>query len=89
MGTLLDSFQSYGATRSRPPVPQTAVSGKRDSSSVATVWAILIFFRLETIGQKSSVKPESLPRLHKTPLYYVKLHISIVASSKPKKPSKW
>ena len=44
MGTLLDSFQSYGATRSRSPVPQAAVSGKRDSSFVAAVWAILIFF---------------------------------------------
>ena len=64
MGTLLDFFQSYGATRSRSPVPQAAVSGKRDSSSVAAVWAVL-FFRLETIDENLSAKPESLPRLHK------------------------
>ena len=64
MGTLLDFFQSYGATRSCSPVPQAAVSGKRDSSSVDDVWTILIF-HLEKIHQKSSVKPESLPHLHK------------------------
>ena len=64
MGTLLDSFQSYGATRSRSPVPQVAVSGKRESFSVAAVWVIL-FFRLETIDKYSSDKSESLPRLHK------------------------
>ena len=34
MGTLLDPFQSYGATRSRFPVPRAAVSGKRGSPSV-------------------------------------------------------
>ena len=43
MGTLLDSVQSYGATRCRSPVPQAAVSGKRDSSSVAAVWLSYCF----------------------------------------------
>ena len=43
MGTLLDSFQSYGATRSGSPVPQATVPGKRDSSSVAAVWLSYFF----------------------------------------------
>ena len=50
MGTLLDSFLSYGATRSQIAVPQATVSGKRESSSVAAVWVIL-FFRLEMINK--------------------------------------
>lgn len=37
MGTLLDSVQSYGATRSRPPAPQATVSGKHDSSPVTAL----------------------------------------------------
>ena len=44
MGMLLDSFQSYGATRSRSPLRQATVPGKRDSSSVAAV--SILFFRL-------------------------------------------
>ena len=64
MGTLLDSFQSYGSMRPRSPVPEAAVSGKRDSSSVAAVWAIH-FYRLESIHPKSPVESESLPRLYK------------------------
>ena len=43
MGTLLDSFQSYGAKRSRFSVPQATVPDKRDSSSVAAVWLSYIF----------------------------------------------
>ena len=43
MGTLLDSFQSYSATRSRSPVPEAAVSGKRDSYSVAALWLFYFF----------------------------------------------
>ena len=38
MSTLPDSFQSYGAKRSRSSVPQATVPGKRDGSSVAAVW---------------------------------------------------
>ena len=43
MGTRLDSFQSHSATRSRPPVPQATISGKRDSSSVAAHWLPYFF----------------------------------------------
>ena len=60
MGTLLDSCQFYGATRSRSPVPQAAVSGKRDCSSVAAVWAIL-FFSSRDDRQKSFGQSDSLP----------------------------
>ena len=45
MGTLLDSFQSYGANRSRFPGPQVAVPGKRDTSSVVAV-GLSYFFGL-------------------------------------------
>ena len=57
MGTLLDSFQSYGATRSRSPVPQEAVSGKRDSSSVAAVW--LSYFLVSRRSTKMCVLNEN------------------------------
>ena len=73
MGTLLDSFQSYGATRSRSPVPQAAVSGKRDSSSVAAVWAILIFSSRDD-RPKIVCKTRILSTPPQTQLYYVKLH---------------
>ena len=54
MSTLPDSFQSYSATRSRSPVPQTTASGKRDSSSVAALW-LLYFSSIKTIDEDSFV----------------------------------
>ena len=89
LGTLLDSFQSYGATRSRSPVPQAAVSGKHDSSSVAVVWAILILSSQDDrpkivcktrIPSTSSVKTRIPSTSPQTQLYQVKFHFFIFYS---------
>ena len=63
VGTLLDSFQPYGATRCRSPVPQAAVPVKRESLSSLSGYPI--FPSRETVDKSSSVKSESPPRLLK------------------------
>ena len=44
MGTLLGSFRSYGATRSRSPVPQTAVSLASATALVSLLYGLSHFF---------------------------------------------